>query len=215
MRSWFMIAVVLTVLASASPAVAFADHPPAGDAGKSVGVEVGLFRGAIEVSLWTILVFLILMSVLRKYAWGPIREGLDKREQGIAHDKHEAILAKQEAEKLRAELAAEMQKVNDRIREMMDKATKDAAAAAAAEIARGKAEVAAERERVLREVRLAKDDALAKLWEQSTQLATLISTKAVGKNLSESDHRALLGEALAEFRAAAESRKENLESAHA
>jgi F0F1-type ATP synthase membrane subunit b/b' len=108
-----------------------------------------------------------------------------------------------------------MQEANDRIRDMMDKATKDAAAAAAEEISRGKAEVAAERERLQRELRLAADDALHKMWEQSAQLATLISTKVVRKQLNESDHRALLGEALAEFRAAAEARKQTLESARA
>jgi F-type H+-transporting ATPase subunit b len=214
MRCWFILAVVLTVVASATPALAFAADAH-GSGGDRIGVEQGLFKGAIEVSLWTILVFLLLLSVLRRYAWDPIREGLEKREKGIAHDKHEAVLARQEADKLRAELAQKMQEANDRIREMMDKATKDASAAAAAEITRGKAEIAAERERLLREVRIAKDDALAEIWERGVSLATLISTKAVRKQLSENDHRALLGEALAEFRAAAETRKENIESAHA
>src|SRR4051812_22127328 len=101
MRSWLMIAVVWAVLAAPSFGAAAA---PADDHGhgakkevKVAGVEVGLFKGAIEVSLWTILVFLVLLFVLSKFAWGPIKEGLDKRERSIAHDKHEAVLAKQEA----------------------------------------------------------------------------------------------------------------------
>jgi F-type H+-transporting ATPase subunit b len=200
---------VLALLLAAGPA--FAAAPP----GEKHGEELDLFKGGIELTIWSIVVFFILFLLLSKYAWPQIREGLDKREQSIAHDKHEAVLAKQEADKLRAELAQKMKEANDEIRAMIDKAQKDAQLTAAEELARGKAELVAERERIQRELRLSTDDALAKLWEQSTQLATLISTKAVGKSLSESDHRALLGEALAEFRAAAESRKENLESARA
>ncbi|MFO0841956.1 MAG: hypothetical protein U0797_06080 [Gemmataceae bacterium] len=50
------------------------------------------------------------------------------------------------------------------------------------------------------------------MWEQSARLATLISTKVVRKQLSDADHRALLGEALAEFRRG-EARKQTLENA--
>ncbi|MFO0841957.1 MAG: ATP synthase F0 subunit B [Gemmataceae bacterium] len=100
---------------------------------------------AASVTIWSIVVFFILFALLSKFAWPQIREGLDKRGKAIAHDKHEAVLAKREADKLRGELAAKMQEANDRIRDMMDKATRDAAAAAAEEIARGKGEVASER----------------------------------------------------------------------
>lgn len=214
MRSWFVIGIVWTVLAVASPAVSWAAGPAAGDDdAKRLGVEEGLFKGAAEVSLWTVLVFLVLMSVLRKYAWGPIREGLEKREQSIAHDKLEAEKAKAEAAELRASLQAEMAKANEQIRQMMDKARADAQQTAAEELARGKAELAAERDRVQRELRISTDDALRKIWDQSTQLATLISSKAVRKQLSEADHRALLEEALNEFKASAELRRDTLQSA--
>jgi F-type H+-transporting ATPase subunit b len=222
MRVGLLVGLAVAAVLMSEPAPARAAVSPlfaAPDAGHKDGHakegEVDLFKGAAELTIWSIVVFLILFAILSKYAWPQIREGLDKREQAIAHDKHEAVLAKQEADKLRGELAARMQAANDEIRTMMDKAQKDAQALIAEENAKNKAELAADRERLLREVRLAKDGALHKLWEQSTQLAALISTKAVGKQLSESDHRALLGEALAEFRAAAESRKENLESARA
>lgn len=214
MRGWFVIAVVSVVLATASPVLAAAD-PHAQKDGDMLGVESGLFKGAIEVSLWTILVFLVLLSVLRRYAWGPIREGLDRREHAIAHDKQEAIKAKQEADSLRATLDAKMKEVNEQIRTMMDKARLDAQQTATEELARGKAELTAERERMMRELRISTDDALHKIWEQGVGLATLISSKAVRKQLSESDHRSLLNEALAEFRSAATERKDNLESARA
>lgn len=214
MRSWFLIVLLCALCAVASPALAADDHGAGGKV-KHVGVEQGLFKGAIEVSLWTILVFLILLTVLRKYAWTPIAEGLDKREQSIAHDKQEAVKAKQEAEALRAQLAAEMAKVNDQIRIMMDKARADAAQTTAEELARGKLELAAERDRMRRELQISTDDALHQMWDQSARLATMISSKAIHKQLNYDDHRVLVGEALAEFRQAAEGRKLDIESARA
>jgi F-type H+-transporting ATPase subunit b len=214
MRICIVIALVLAFLVLACPSVALA--APETDANKKVvGVKSGLFKGAIELSLWTILVFLILVTLLRKYAWGPIREGLDKREQSIAHDKNEAIKAKQEADAMRAKLEAEEAKANDKIRQMMDKARQDGEALAAEKLTEGEAKLAAERERQKRELQIEKDDALHKMWDHSARLATLISSKVIHKQLHYDDHRALIGEALAEFRQSLEGRKQDMESARA
>jgi len=234
MRYWFLLigvipcAVALTV-ASPAPAAScggpllFAVAPPpegghgggegGDDHGKTIGIENGLFKGAIEVSLWTVLVFLLLVFVLKATAWSQIREGLAKRERNIAQAKLDAEHARQEASEARSRLEQEMAKVNDQIRQMMDKARADAQATAAEEMARGKAELNAERERLQRELRLSTDQALQNIWNQAAQLATLISAKAINKQLSEADHRALLDEALKEFRASAETRRQNLEGA--
>ncbi|MFM7151026.1 MAG: hypothetical protein ACKO23_14390, partial [Gemmataceae bacterium] len=152
---------------------------------------------------------------LRLYAWKPIQEGLQRRELSIARDKHEAESAKEEAARLRSQFQAEMASANEQIRAMMDKARQDAQAAAAEELARGKSELAAERERLQRELRMSTDDALHKIWDKAANLATVISTKAVRKNLTLDDHRKLVDEAIREFRKAGEERRDNLLSAQA
>lgn len=224
MRSWLMIGTVCAALAVVCPSGALAGplfsaaapHADGEEGGEKVlGVQKGLFKGAVEVTLWTILVFVGLVLVLQRTAWQQIREGLDKRENDFASKKKEAELARKEAEDLREKLRLEMAKVNEQIRTMMDKARSDAQATASEELARGKAELQAERDRMLREVRMSSDAALKEIWEQSAQLATLISAKAVRKQLSYDDHRRLLDEALNEFRAAAQTRRENIESARA
>lgn len=223
MRYWYVIGIVWAALAVLSPSPAGATSPllaakaggEGGEKAKRFAIEEGLFKGAVEVSLWTILVFLILMSVLRKYAWAPIRDGLDKREQALAKDKYDAEQARREAALLREQLQAEMARANETIRQMVEKARQDAQQTAAEELARGKAELAAERQRLHREIRIAEDDALNNIWGQSVQLATLISSKAIRKQLGDGDHRAELDGALAEFKSAARSRLEDIESARA
>ncbi len=177
--------------------------------------ELNVFKGGLDLTIWSIVVFLALYFILSKFAWPAIREGLDKREQSIAHDKHEAEKAKKEATEVRTKLEAEMARVNAEIRTMMDKARVDAAATAAEELARGKAELQAERDRQQRELRISTDDALHKIWETAAQLATSISAKAVRKQLSYDDHHALVAEALEEFKASASVRLDDLRSAKA
>jgi F-type H+-transporting ATPase subunit b len=60
--------------------------------------------------------------------------------------------------------------------------------------------IQADRERLRREMDIAKDQALKELWEQAAQLATLISAKAISRNLTVDDHRRLIDEALTEMR---------------
>lgn len=185
-----------------------------GDSHAKAG-EINVFDGWLDLTIWTIVVFLLLFGILSKFAWPQIRDGLDRRERAIARDKQEAERAKHEAAALREQLSQEMAKANDQIRQMIDKARQDAQKTAADELARGKQELQAERERLQRELKLSTDNALREIWGQGAQLATLISSRAVRKQLSVDDHRALLDEALNDFRAAADQRRQNLESSRA
>ena len=230
MRCWLFIVIGWAALVFTSPAPVLAakaggesghsadspspdkDHKPEP---KRKGVEEGIFMGAIEVSLWTILVFLGVLFVLNRVAWGPIRDGLDKRERGIASDKHEAEKARKEAEELRAKLDRDRIAAEQAATQRVEKSKQDAAAAAAEELARGKADLQTERERMRHDLEVNRDQALQEIWAQAAQLATLISAKAVRKNLTYEDHRALLDEALNEFRAAARARQADLTSARA
>jgi F0F1-type ATP synthase membrane subunit b/b' len=63
-------------------------------------------------------------------------------------------------------------------------------------------EIQAERERLHREMELARDQALRQIWGQGAQLAALISAKVIRRQLTPDDHRQLVDEALAELRGA-------------
>ena len=47
----------------------------------------------VDTFVFSLLIFLGLVAVLGKFAWKPIMEGLEKREQGIADDIENARLA--------------------------------------------------------------------------------------------------------------------------
>ena len=214
MRGWLVIGVVLATLAAWAPAPGRAQeekHPAAGkdaqadhgkgkQGGEDKHEEPNVFAGFLDVAIWTIVVFLILLFVLRRWAWQPMLEGLEKREQAIAGAIEDAKAARAEAAGLRQEIQAERQKANDTIRQMFDKARQDATRLAEEFRSQAMADVQAERERLRREVEVARDQALHEIYTQGAHLATLISAKAVRRHLSEEDHRQLIDEALAELR---------------
>lgn len=155
-----------------------------------------------DLGLWAIVVFIGLLVILRWAAWGPIVSGLQAREESIRGSVEEARRTREEMERLRAQFKAELDQAYAKIPAMMDEARRDAQQLAEEMRTKANADIQTERQRLRREIDTARDQALQELWTQAAQLATLISAKAIGKSLSEEDHRRLIDEALNDLRQA-------------
>ena len=79
-----------------------------------------------ELSVYTFVVFLVLLAVLWRFAWGPISKGLEKRESGIRQNIAAAEEARLKAEQMLAEHAARLDKVQDEVREIVAEVRRDA-----------------------------------------------------------------------------------------
>ncbi len=148
----------------------------------------------------TLVVFLAMLAILYKFAWGPILEGLKKREASIFAARDEAAKVKHEVEELHAKLQAEYAAANDKIRGMLDEARRDADALKAQEREAGVKEAQTERERAKREIETAKEQALQELQVRTVELASLISSKAVRRTVTADDHQRLVAESLDELK---------------
>lgn len=175
----------LAILAGAAPVLA------AGD-GDLLGIRY-------DTALFSVIVFVGLLVILRAKAWGPILEGLQKREETIRTSLEEARKSREEMLKMKADFQKEMAQAQQEIPKLMEEARRDAEALSTEIRAKAAAEIQAERDRQRREIEVAKDQAIKELWEQAAQLATLISAKAIGRSLTEEDHRRLIDESLAEM----------------
>jgi F-type H+-transporting ATPase subunit b len=158
---------------------------------------------AFDLGLWTIVVFLLLYAILKKKAWGPMLEGLQKREENILNALSEAKKANEEAQTLRVQLQKDHDSAAQKVAEMLEKARRDSEQAFNEKMKKADAEIQEKRNRVLREVETAKDQALQELLHTQAQLATLISAKTIRKNLTVDDHRQQVDEALADMKTAA------------
>jgi F-type H+-transporting ATPase subunit b len=182
-----------------APAAEHTEKSGHAEGGIPGGVK-GLFSWTLDLALWTIVVFLLLLFVLGRFAWKPMLEGLQKREDNIRSALDEAQRARDEAQRVREQLQAEMNQAAQKVRDMMDAARRDAERSTSEMVTKTRAEIQTERERLRREIDLAKDQALQQIWSQTAQLATLVSAKAIRRQLNEEDHRRLVDEAIAELR---------------
>jgi F-type H+-transporting ATPase subunit b len=152
-----------------------------------------------DLGLWSIIIFLVLFFVLRKFAWKPMIEGLHKREEKIRGALEQAEKTRQEAMQLQAKLDAQLREAGGRIAAMMDEARREAQGVKDQMVAEAKAEIQHERDRLKRETDMTKDQALKEIWQQAVALAALMSTKAVRRALTPEDHKRLLDESLKEL----------------
>jgi F-type H+-transporting ATPase subunit b len=86
------------------------------------------------------------------------------------------------------------------VRQLLDEGRRAAQRQHDEMMAQARAEIQGERDRLHREINMARDQALQQLWAQAADLATLVSSKAIRRHLTPDDHRRLVDEALAELR---------------
>src|SRR5438552_219908 len=90
-------------------------------ADKGGSEKINIFDPAdIPLGIWSIVVFVILLVVLKKYAWGPILEGLQEREHNIESAVQDARQARDEAQRLRDQLQREVDKAHEKVRDILD-----------------------------------------------------------------------------------------------
>ncbi len=152
-----------------------------------------------DMAIATLLVFVGLLAVLWIFAWGPISEGLEKREAGIAASIRGAEDANIAAQKVLKEQEARLAATAEQVRVMLDGARRDAEQAKRQIEAEAKMSAEAERTRALREIDVATNQALKSLAEKSADLAVDLAGKIVGAKLSPAEHAQLIEEAIGRF----------------
>lgn len=160
--------------------------------------QFGLTRW--DLGIYTLVIFGLLVTILGKFAWGPLISGLDQREAGLLKIHSDAEGARVEAQKALAEIQSRLAKANDEVRAMLEEARRDAQAVKEQLKAEASADAQAERERGRKEIEMAKDQALQEIYQQAVQLASLVSSKAIKRELTPSDHARLVDEALADLK---------------
>jgi F-type H+-transporting ATPase subunit b len=158
--------------------------------------------GALTVHPYWVVVsiiqFLLLFYLLRRFLWGPIlktlrdraakiREGLALAEQAKADREH----LKAEIERLLADARREAQAIADRMTQ--------AAEGAAADIrAQARAEADRIRERGREEAKQLHDQALAQLRSELAGMVVLAASRVLGREVDPDQHRALIERSLDE-----------------
>jgi F-type H+-transporting ATPase subunit b len=171
---------------------------------KGVNKQAEEFKG--DLAIFTFIVFVLLAAILWKFAWGPIMAGLDKREKRIADDIAAAKDANEEARRLLAQYEQKLADAQVEVRGILDEARRDAQHTQQEILAKARDDARAERDRALREIETATQQALKELAEKSTDLAIELAGKIVRAELKPADHTRLIADAVAGFATASPSK---------
>jgi F-type H+-transporting ATPase subunit b len=181
------------------------------DPGAEKPPDRDIFGFTIDLAVWTLVVFLVLLVVLGRFAWPKILQGLEQRERSLAQAAEDARQAREEAQKLRGQLQQDMAQAREDARATIEDAKRRAQENADTLVAKAKTEIQTERERQRREIEVAHDQALKDIWTRLADLATVVAGKAINRELSGDDHRRLVDQAVTEVRQAAEKRRAEIE----
>jgi len=152
-----------------------------------------------DLALFTGLVFVLLLLILWKFAWGPILAGLAAREDGIAANIDQA---QQDAEAAAAKLQeyeTQLTAASEEARTIMAKAQEDAQAAADAIVAEAKEAAQRQRDRAVADIEAAKNVALGEVAEKSVDIALGLAGNIVRRQLNAEEHSELIRETLDKF----------------
>jgi F-type H+-transporting ATPase subunit b len=166
---------------------------------ESHSAEPSLFAGDLGNAFWTLLIFLLLLGVLAKWVWPNVLQGLRHREQFIRDSLVSAKSEREEAQRLLVQYQETLKKSQLEATAIVDEGRRDAEEVKKRILAETKAEEDKMIARAKREIELARDDAVRQLHDQTVILATSIARKMIRKEMTPSDHKKLLDEALSEL----------------
>jgi len=154
-----------------------------------VQVDPGLF-------IWTILTFLILVSLLTKFAWRPLLQALDQRQNLIKDSLDKADQARAELERINGEAAKILESARVEADAIVSKGR-----LAGERLREELKEYAREESATLvqnaeRQIEFETAKALQQIRQETVDLSLLIASKVIGRNLSKDDNERLIEDAL-------------------
>jgi len=209
-KNSLVIAGVMAVLLTAGASLATAQG--AVGAGPAPGARAGVHAARVlaetdpmaeELNIGnlvvTIIIFVGLFVVVSKAGWKPIMAGLKGREQAIRESIEAAAKAKADAEKSTRELEARIAEAQRSAAQQLAQAKADAMKVAETIRQQAESESAALKDRTVREIDAAKQQALAEINSHAAELGTSVARKILQRDVTSDDQQRLVEESLAEL----------------
>jgi F-type H+-transporting ATPase subunit b len=155
------------------------------------------FKG--DLAIYTFLVFIGLLLLLWRFAFGPIAKALHDREEGIGKMLADAKAEREKAEELRSSYEGMLEAAGDKVREIYAEANAKAEEMRAKRVSEADQEAQSRIQQAIQEIERAKDQAISELLEMENQRIVQATEHVLGRALTEDDQNRLVNEALAHF----------------
>ena len=146
--------------------------------------------------IWTIVVFLVLLTLLAKFAWRPLLAALDSRQATITKALDDAQQAGRELERLTKESAEIIRTARVEADSIISKSRLDAdrLREEMKQKARGEADYIVRDAQ--RQIQLQTGQALIQIRKEAAELSVAIASKILQRNISKEDNERLIDDAL-------------------
>jgi len=153
----------------------------------------------IGLMIWTLVVFGLSMFLLGKLAFPRIAEALDRRQKAIEESIDTAERIRKEADEILAEYRARLAEARSQADEIVARARKTGEAAEAELITEARSKREEMMEQTRRDIEAETRRAILEIRAEVADLTVLATEKVTRKTLTDSDHKRLVEEALAEL----------------
>ena len=155
-----------------------------------------LLRPDPGLFIWTIITFVVLLTILAKFAWGPLLRALESRQEAIRKSLDDAQAAKQELERLQLESTQIIRQARGEAEAIISQSRTDAGRLREEMRQKAKAEADAIVKNAERQIQLETTRALQQIRHEAIDLSVMIASKIIQRNLSKEDNERLIEEAL-------------------
>ena len=158
-----------------------------------VQLDPGLF-------IWTIITFIVLCSILAKFAWKPLMQALENRENDIRTSIENAQKAKSELENLNEESERIIAKARSKAQEIRLEAKKSAEKIRLDIQTQAESDVKKLKDEAKAQIQVEKNKAISEIQKEVVNLTMSIAEKVIGKNLSVDDNQQLIERSMKDLR---------------
>jgi len=157
-----------------------------------------LLKPDFGVLALTVCNFLLLVYLLKKFAWGPVIGALEKREAQIENDKQTAAQARESAEKLKQELDARLAQITDEAAKKMAAAVKTGETQRDQLLAEAKAQADRLVEQAKAQIEAEKNKALADVRGEIASISLLAASRVVERQVTDATANQIVDSVLEE-----------------
>ena len=146
----------------------------------------------VGLAVWTILTFVVVLLVLRRYAWGPILRSMEARERGIQQLIDDAERARDEADALLEQYRRQLAEARNEGQRILAEGKTAAERVREEMLERARAEAEAIVSRAGSEIDMQRKKAVAEIKQQAVELAISAASKVIEESLDEERHRRIV-----------------------
>ncbi|ASN59985.1 ATP synthase F0 subunit B [Latilactobacillus curvatus] len=153
---------------------------------------VGASEAYLGDSLFVLVVFIILVALVGKFAFGPVSKMMQARSDKITNDLDNAAQSREDAAKLAAQRATELKNSKSEAVEIVNTAKQNGEKQREGMVTLAQEEVQTLKQNAKKDIEQSRLDALNSARDDVAQLSIEIASKLIKKELSVTDQKSLI-----------------------